>query len=100
VKRQANPSASVACCRPPRRKAGPTRLSLEDEYGSVEVKAPGGKELPAPALFGAIVVIEGQVEDRYGVPIIVAAKLESPLPGTTGALGTVPIAGRAVSRAS
>ncbi len=34
-----------------------------------------------PAVLGPLVVIEGEVEERYGAPIVQAAKVENVLPG-------------------
>jgi hypothetical protein len=51
-------------------------LTLEDEYGLVEVRAAGD----ASGL-GPVVVVEGKVEARHGVPVVVGAKVARPLPG-------------------
>jgi DNA-directed DNA polymerase III PolC len=65
------------------------RLTLEDEWGMVEVFTPDPAELDSAAL-GSVVVAEGQAEDRHGAPVLAAARLESPLAG--GATGITPVA--------
>jgi hypothetical protein len=73
--------AALLSSKPDGAEGASARMLLEDEWGTVEVTAAPGREggkLPPGA---AIVLVEGQVEERYGVPVIVAAKLETPLPG-------------------
>jgi len=77
-----------------RKEAGegePARcLTLEDEWGLVEVITQPGGDL---AQAGPVVVVEGKVEDRHGVPVVVASRLERPLPGGGAASpGTAPAA--------
>ncbi len=38
-------------------------------------------EVSLPAVLGPLVVIEGEVEERYGAPIVQAAKVKNVLPG-------------------
>jgi DNA polymerase-3 subunit alpha len=52
-------------------------LTLEDEWGLIPVRAVG-----APP--GAVVIVEGEVAERYGVPHVIDATLERLLPGGTG----------------
>jgi hypothetical protein len=65
------------------------RLTLEDEWGMVEVFTTGPAE-PDSAALGSVVVAEGQAEHRHGAPVLAAARLESPLAG--GATGITPVA--------
>jgi DNA-directed DNA polymerase III PolC len=76
------------------------RLTLEDEWGMVEVFTPGQAE-PDRAALGAVVVAEGQAEEHSGAPALAAARLESPLAGGAAG-GSPPAAGTngAASRAS
>jgi hypothetical protein len=71
--------------------AGAEGLTLEDEWGLVEVRAAGGAD---PAALGPVVLVEGKVEERHGVPVVVAARLARPLPGAchgqAGRLATAP----------
>jgi DNA polymerase III alpha subunit len=70
----------------------PTRfVTLEDEWGLVEVVASqsAGETPPGPLL-----VAEGRVEQRYGVPVVAASKLERPLPGAAPRAAWVPAAHR------
>jgi DNA-directed DNA polymerase III PolC len=57
--------------------AGAESLTLEDEWGLVEVRAGGAAD---PAALGPVVLVEGEVEVRHGAPVVVAAKLARPLP--------------------
>ena len=61
------------------------RLTLEDEWGMVEIFTAAQAE-PDRAALGSVVVAEGQAEDLYGAPALATARLESPLAG--GALGS------------
>jgi DNA-directed DNA polymerase III PolC len=61
------------------------RLTLEDEWGMVEIFTAAQAE-PDRAALGSVVVAEGQAEDLYGAPALATARLESPLVG--GALGS------------
>jgi DNA polymerase III alpha subunit len=54
-------------------------LTLEDEWGLIEVEGHGNAD---PATVGPVVVVEGEVQERYGVPVLVNARLTRPLPGT------------------
>jgi DNA-directed DNA polymerase III PolC len=78
--------------------AGAESLTLEDEYGLVEVRAAGGGD----ADLGPVVLVEGKVEVRHGVPVVVAGKLARPLPGAchgpAGRLATVPLPNGAGTR--
>jgi DNA polymerase III alpha subunit len=56
-----------------------TKLILEDEYGMVEVLLSSGKSVPSVPL----VIVEGKVEERFKVPVLIASNLERPLPGGT-----------------
>jgi DNA-directed DNA polymerase III PolC len=56
------------------------RLTLEDEWGMVEVFTANPAELDRAAL-GSVVVADGQAEDRYGASVLASASLESPLAG-------------------
>jgi DNA-directed DNA polymerase III PolC len=69
----------VAVAREPSPSGGErTNLTLEDEWGLIEVRVVQTAE-PAPS--GPVVVVEGEVEERHGQPVVVAAKLARPLPG-------------------
>jgi DNA polymerase-3 subunit alpha len=52
-------------------------LTFEDEWGLIPVRADG-----APP--GAVVIVEGEVAERYCVPHLIDATLERLLPGGTG----------------
>jgi hypothetical protein len=63
-------------------------LTLEDEWGLVEVVAPGaGGEAAGPLLLA-----EGRVELRYGAPVVVAERVERPLPGVSARAASRPAA--------
>jgi hypothetical protein len=86
----------VASCREREDEQGSISfLTLEDEYGLVDVQAPGCDLEDV----GPVVVADGAVEERYGVPSLVSARLERPLPGGVPALRLAepPPAGRAAS---
>jgi DNA polymerase III alpha subunit len=53
-------------------------LTLEDEWGLIEVLLVGG----LPQNFGSLVIAEGKVEEQYGVPVLLAKKVQRPLPTT------------------
>jgi hypothetical protein len=36
-----------------------------------------------PEALGPVVLVEGDVEERHNVPVVVAARLERPLPGVS-----------------
>jgi hypothetical protein len=54
-------------------------LTLEDEYGLVEVRTAAG--VGDPPGQGPLVLVEGMVEDNHGVPVVVDARVRRPLPG-------------------
>jgi hypothetical protein len=60
-------------------------ITLEDEWGLIEVRVTdaGGTD---PGALGPVVVVDGEIEERHGVPVVVAARLEQPLPGTAAGL--------------
>jgi hypothetical protein len=61
----------------------PELLTLEDEYGVVDVRLSDvARETPVADL-GPLVLVEGRVMSGFGVPGLVAAGLQRPLPGTT-----------------
>jgi DNA polymerase III alpha subunit len=63
--------------------AGPTRyFTLEDEFGPAEVFAPPGACTADPEEVGPALVVEGRVEERLGAPLVVASKVERPVPAT------------------
>jgi DNA polymerase III alpha subunit len=53
-------------------------LTLEDEWGLIEVQAPAQGEEGAP---GPVLLVEGEVQERADAPLVVASRLERPLPG-------------------
>ncbi len=63
----------------PQQGDGPAWLTCEDEWGHIDSVTSAGVSLPAA--LGPLVVIEGEVEERYGAPIVQAAKMENVLPG-------------------
>jgi DNA polymerase III alpha subunit len=67
-------------------------LTLEDEWGLLEVEVQGGAD---PAALGPVVVVEGEVQERHRVPVVVAARLTRPLPG---ALAEPPLGAAADAR--
>jgi DNA polymerase-3 subunit alpha len=54
-------------------------LTLEDEYGLVEVRTAAG--VGDPPGQGPLVLVEGALEDNHGVPVVVDARVRRPLPG-------------------
>jgi hypothetical protein len=54
-------------------------LTLEDEWGLVEVRTMAG--VGDPPGQGPLVLMEGAVEDNHGVPVVVDARVRRPLPG-------------------
>jgi DNA polymerase-3 subunit alpha len=60
-------------------------LTLEDEWGLIEVRtAAGVGEMPGQ---GPLVLVEGTVEDNHGVPALIEAKVRRPLPGDSEQAG-------------
>ncbi len=62
----------------PQEGDGPAWFACEDEWGHIDSVTSAGVNLPA--VLGPLVVIEGEVEERYGAPIVRAAKVENVLP--------------------
>jgi hypothetical protein len=59
----------------------PEFVTLEDEYGVIDARlAEESREAGAVDL-GPLVLVEGKVRLGFGVPCLVAARLERPLPG-------------------
>jgi hypothetical protein len=56
----------------------PEDLTVEDEWGAVEVKTSAGSTISGE---GPLVIVEGTVESRHGLPLVVGAKVSRPLPG-------------------
>jgi DNA polymerase-3 subunit alpha len=52
-------------------------LTLEDEWGLIEVSTASGVGNPPGQ--GPLVLVEGPVEERHGVPVIMGAKVSRPL---------------------
>ncbi len=73
----------------PQEGDGPVWLTCEDEWGHIDSMTSAGVNLPA--VLGPLVVIEGEVEERYGAPIVQAARVENVLPGAD--VGPCPPAG-------
>jgi hypothetical protein len=70
----------VASCREREGESGAlSLLTLEDEYGTLDVQAPGCD----PENVSPVVVAEGAVEERYGVPSLVS----TPDPGNGAGSG-------------
>src|SRR5262245_28915679 len=88
----------VASCREREGESGALSfLTLEDEYGTLEVQAAGCD----PEDVGPVVVAEGAVEERYGAPSLVSARLERHLPGGQAAPArSLPAPGRGSPRES
>jgi hypothetical protein len=63
-------------------REGERSWTLEEEWGLIDVRQVGG-DRPAEEL-GPVVVAEGVVEERHGVPVVVEARLSRPLPAATG----------------
>ncbi len=63
----------------PQEGDGPVYLTCEDEWGHIDIVTSAGVSLPA--VVGPLVVIEGEVEERYGAPIVQATNVENVLPG-------------------
>jgi hypothetical protein len=84
----------VASCREREGESGAlSLLTLEDEYGTLDVQAPGCD----PEDVGPVVA-EGAVEERYGAPSLVSARLERHLPGGQAAPArSLPAPGRIAS---
>jgi hypothetical protein len=61
-----------------------TEFTVEEEWGLVEVC--GAEAASSPESLGPAVVVEGKVEERYGVAVVTDARLERLLPGASFSL--------------
>jgi hypothetical protein len=64
----------------------PEDLTVEDEWGAVEVRTASGMTISGE---GPLVIVEGTVEERHGLPLVVGAKVSRPLPGDGETAGQV-----------
>jgi DNA polymerase III alpha subunit len=74
-----------------RTEEGPLEfVTLEDEFGLAEVHVPPHPGEPDPEGQGPLVVAEGEVEERHGVPFLASARLERALPGASPGSAVLP----------